>query len=224
MWIANRTDEHVVTSLYHMWKYYSQAPDHTSFSEPMSVYLNSPHMSMFICFICSERDFCCNCFSKQQRQRSHLLASAAMVFFDTKILIVTTLHTCFHHDMDHFTDSRALHSGIIYVLPIIGSHVLVVNKLIPWPTVMILKWNRRPCHTDALFDDVTVRTNIQKSKQTMRLSLAKSITVKNTRWSATLCKVYWYSAHRAPYSSACSKWFSKPLPLFLTVTKRGGVG
>ena len=33
--------------------------------------------------------------------------------------------------MDHFTDSRALHSGIIYVLPIIGSHVLFVNKLIP---------------------------------------------------------------------------------------------
>ena len=38
-----------------------------------------------------------------------------------------------------------------------------------------------PCHTDALFDDVTVIKNIQKSKQTMRLSLTKSITVKNTR-------------------------------------------
>ena len=30
---------------------------------------------------------------------SHLLASAAMVFLDTKILIVTKLHTGFHHDM-----------------------------------------------------------------------------------------------------------------------------
>ena len=63
------------------------------------MYLNSSHMSMFICFICSDRDICCDCFSKQERQRSHLLASAAMVFFDIKILIVTKLRTGFHHDM-----------------------------------------------------------------------------------------------------------------------------
>ena len=37
----------------------------------------------------------------------------------------------FAYGMGHFTDGRALHSGIIYVLPIIGSHVLVVNKLTP---------------------------------------------------------------------------------------------
>ena len=66
------------------------------------MHLNSPHKSMFICFICSDIDFCCDCFSKQERQRSRLLPWTAMVFafcLDTKILIVTKLHTGFHHDM-----------------------------------------------------------------------------------------------------------------------------